>query len=121
MICIRTYTCPSNIWFVNKSCIIFTLSKEQRRHTLKDDRINYNADRSNNGYHGKAALVSTAICLQFLCFRFSVLVPQKNIEHRVIRKLPQLHDDVYWREHLAKTDKEEYLVLPGKITNEKKL
>ncbi|XP_045771233.1 L-asparaginase-like [Maniola jurtina] len=51
-----------------------------------------------------------------------VLVPQKNIEHRVIRKLSQLHDDVYWQKHLAKTDKAEYLVLPdGKDTEIKVL
>ncbi|CAH0713814.1 unnamed protein product, partial [Brenthis ino] len=41
-----------------------------------------------------------------------VLVPQKNIEHRILRKVPQLHDDVYWQKNLAKTDMDEYLVLP---------
>ncbi|XP_045454207.1 L-asparaginase-like [Melitaea cinxia] len=51
-----------------------------------------------------------------------VLVPQKDIENRVIRKLPQLHDYEYWQQHLAKTDKSDYLVLPdGKDTDGKDL
>ncbi|XP_026488917.2 L-asparaginase-like [Vanessa tameamea] len=49
-----------------------------------------------------------------------VLVPQQNIEPRIIRKLPQLHDNEYWQQNLAKTDKNEYLVLPdGKDTDMK--
>ncbi|XP_039752249.1 L-asparaginase-like [Pararge aegeria] len=51
-----------------------------------------------------------------------VLTPQKDIEHRVIRKLSQLHDESYWHKHLAKTDKADYLVLPdGKDTDIKVL
>ncbi|XP_038217451.1 L-asparaginase-like [Zerene cesonia] len=51
-----------------------------------------------------------------------VLVPQKNIEHRVIRKLSQLHDNEYWEKRLAKTDRQEYLALPdGKDTDVKVL
>lgn len=45
---------------------------------------------------------------------FAVLVPQKDIES-VIRRLPQLHDDAYWKNNLAGTDKKDYLALPGKI------
>ncbi|CAH2093805.1 unnamed protein product [Euphydryas editha] len=49
-----------------------------------------------------------------------VLVPQKDIENRIIRKLPQLHDYEYWQQHLAKTDKSDYLALPdGKDTDGK--
>ncbi|XP_068623703.1 L-asparaginase-like [Battus philenor] len=45
-----------------------------------------------------------------------VLVPQKNIE-KVIRKLPQLHDNEYWNQHLANSDLKEYLAIPdGKDT-----
>lgn len=43
---------------------------------------------------------------------FLVLVPQKNIE-KVVRKLPQLHDEEYWSKNLAGTDMKEYLVIPG--------
>ncbi|CAB3246333.1 unnamed protein product [Arctia plantaginis] len=51
-----------------------------------------------------------------------VLVPQKDIERRVIRKLPQLHDQQYWQTHLAGTDLNEYLVIPdGKDTELKVL
>ncbi|XP_049699316.2 L-asparaginase [Helicoverpa armigera] len=51
-----------------------------------------------------------------------VLVPQKNIEHRVIRKLPQLHDNEYWQKHLQGTDLQEYLAIPdGKDTEHKVL
>ncbi|CAK1541579.1 unnamed protein product [Leptosia nina] len=47
-----------------------------------------------------------------------VLVPQKNIENRVIRKLSQLHDNEFWEKNLAKTDRQDYLVLPdGKDTD----
>ncbi|XP_049879244.1 L-asparaginase-like [Pectinophora gossypiella] len=46
-----------------------------------------------------------------------VLVPQKNIE-KVIRKLPQLHDEEYWQKNLANTDQKDYLALPdGKDTD----
>lgn len=48
-----------------------------------------------------------------------VLVPQKDIES-VIRRLPQLHDDAYWKNNLAGTDKKDYLALPdGKDTDDK--
>ncbi|XP_050353071.1 L-asparaginase-like [Nymphalis io] len=51
-----------------------------------------------------------------------VLVPQQNIKHRIIRKLPQLHDNEYWQQNLAKTDKNDYLVLPdGKDTDNMKI
>uniref|UniRef100_A0A2H1WGK4 asparaginase n=1 Tax=Spodoptera frugiperda TaxID=7108 RepID=A0A2H1WGK4_SPOFR len=51
-----------------------------------------------------------------------VLVPQKDIERRVIRKLPQLHDNAYWEKNLAGTDLKEYLVIPdGKDTEQKVL
>lgn len=51
-----------------------------------------------------------------------VLVPQKDIENIVIRKLPQLHDYEYWKQHLAKTDMSDYLALPdGKDTDGKDL
>ncbi|XP_041971675.1 L-asparaginase-like [Aricia agestis] len=51
-----------------------------------------------------------------------VLVPQKDIEHRVIRKLPQLHDNEYWKQNLHGTDMEEYVALPdGKDTDIKVL
>ncbi|KOB75420.1 Lyso, partial [Operophtera brumata] len=50
-----------------------------------------------------------------------VLVPQKNIE-KVVRKLPQLHDEEYWSKNLAGTDMKEYLVIPdGKDTELKVL
>ncbi|XP_037292682.1 L-asparaginase isoform X1 [Manduca sexta] len=50
-----------------------------------------------------------------------VLVPQKDIE-KVIRRLPQLHDNEYWKEHIAGSDMKEYLVLPdGKDTELKVL
>lgn len=45
-----------------------------------------------------------------------VLVPQKNIE-KVIRRLPQLHDEEYYRTQLANSEEKEYLALPdGKDT-----
>ncbi|KAG6465289.1 hypothetical protein O3G_MSEX015053 [Manduca sexta] len=44
-----------------------------------------------------------------------MLVPQKDIE-KVIRRLPQLHDNEYWKEHIAGSDMKEYLVLPGKVS-----
>ncbi|CAG9791385.1 unnamed protein product [Diatraea saccharalis] len=50
-----------------------------------------------------------------------VLVPQKDIE-KVIRKLPQLHDEEYWKQHLEGTEKKDYLALPdGKDTELKVL
>ncbi|GBP44015.1 L-asparaginase [Eumeta japonica] len=49
-----------------------------------------------------------------------VLVPQKDIE-AVIRRLPQLHDAAYWKQHLeVDEDSKDYLVLPdGKDTTMK--
>lgn len=41
-----------------------------------------------------------------------VLTPQKDIEKRVIRKLPQLHDNDYWKSNLAGTENNDFLVLP---------
>ncbi|OWR55000.1 hypothetical protein KGM_206879 [Danaus plexippus plexippus] len=41
------------------------------------------------------------------------LTPQKNLETRAIRKLPQLHDNDYWTLHLANGEKQECLVLPN--------
>lgn len=50
-----------------------------------------------------------------------VLVPQKHIE-KVIRKLPQLHDEEYYAKHLTGTDLKEYLAIPdGKDTEIKVL
>ncbi|XP_072934743.1 L-asparaginase-like [Epargyreus clarus] len=50
-----------------------------------------------------------------------VLVPQKDIE-KVIRRLPQLHDNEYWTQSLSKSDKKEYLAIPdGKDTDLKVL
>lgn len=56
--------------------------------------------------------ISSSVFIFILLYDFSVLVPQYNIE-KVIRRLPQLHDADYWATHLEKTDKKEYLVLPG--------
>ncbi|KAJ2942845.1 hypothetical protein O0L34_g15034 [Tuta absoluta] len=50
-----------------------------------------------------------------------VLVPQKNIE-KVIRALPQLHDEDYWQKSLSSTLMKDYLALPdGKDTEAKVL
>ncbi|XP_026314152.1 L-asparaginase-like [Hyposmocoma kahamanoa] len=50
-----------------------------------------------------------------------VLVPQKNIE-QVIRRLPQLHDENYYKSKLVRSELQEYLALPdGKDTELKVL